>query len=83
MKNKSIFSETFEIQFIKNTFCTQTTKNTILGHFGGYDRELGREPRDDGRERPVSQNGIFVVFNVQSVQTHVLLQPSGDNLPSF
>ena len=30
-------------------------KYCFLGHFGGYDRELGREPRDDGSERPVSQ----------------------------
>ncbi len=30
-----------------------------LGHFGGYDRELGREPRNDGRERPVSERYYF------------------------
>ena len=30
-------------------------KDFFLGHFGGYDRELGRSARDDGPERPVSQ----------------------------
>ena len=34
-------------------------KNFFLGHFGGHDRELGRSPRDDGRERPVSQEKCF------------------------
>ena len=34
-------------------------KNFFLGHFGGYDRELGRSARDDGPERPVSQKKCF------------------------
>lgn len=28
------------------------------GHFRGYDRELGRSPRDDGRELPVSRGDL-------------------------
>ena len=32
-----------------------------LGAFGGYDREAGHEPRDDGREWPVPK-GIIIFF---------------------
>ena len=38
-------------------------KNFFLGHFGGYDRELGLWARDDGSERPVSQKKCFFSLN--------------------
>ena len=31
----------------------------LSGHSGGYDRGVGREPRNDGRERPESENAII------------------------
>ena len=30
----------------------------LSGHSGGYDRGVGREPRDDGSERPESRKGV-------------------------
>ena len=38
-------------------------KDFFLGHFGGYDRELGRSARDDGPERPVSQKKCTFSLN--------------------
>ena len=43
------------IEYSQKNLDWLSEKNFFLGHFGGYDRELGREPRDDGSERPVSQ----------------------------
>ena len=51
------------VEYSKKNIEWLSEKNYFLGHSGGYDRGVAREPRDDGRERRASQKVDFFTLS--------------------